>query len=431
MQTTQEIYDVVIVGAGPYGLSVAANLLKKKLRVAIFGKPMSFWRNHIPQGMLLRSRWWANSLSDPAKKYTITNYFESIGIQPYDPIPEEVLCEYGLWFQRHAVPTIDETYVRKIKKQNDFFVVSLMDGRTVMAKSVIMATGLAYFAYRPEIFTHIPEKFVSHTVDNRPFSQFTNKTVVVIGSGQSALENAALMSEQGITVHVIHRSPLRFTTPEKKSLYYKIRYPRAGITDGWDKWLLERFPYVFHGLPQWLKNIYIQGKGANGPIGTYWLKPRIKNVIFHSQTYVEVAEVISGRLHLILSDQTSIVADHIVLATGYRIDVSRLPMLDKALVKDIQTYRGNPKLQRNFESSVQGLYFTGISSAVSFGPLYRFVTGVDATAKKLARVIKPWKVTQHLSAKSNNIEGVEKSSVFQPSISRYLMRYLKVFTARK
>src|ERR1700733_5843581 len=102
-------YDVVVLGAGPYGLSVSAHLLGHGLNVATFGKPLHFWRNYMPDGMLLRSYWWATTLSDPQHKYTFTQYFEEKGIQPDEPLPRETFIDYGLWFQQHAVPNVDET----------------------------------------------------------------------------------------------------------------------------------------------------------------------------------------------------------------------------------------------------------------------------------------------------------------------------------
>src|SRR5438045_8917987 len=104
-------YDAVVVGAGPYGLSVAAHLLGRGLKVAIFGKPLHLWREHMPKGMLLRSYWWAVNLSDPQKKYTMAQYFQAYGLDALDPLSIETFIDYALWFQKHAVPNVDETYV--------------------------------------------------------------------------------------------------------------------------------------------------------------------------------------------------------------------------------------------------------------------------------------------------------------------------------
>src|SRR5690348_9034046 len=97
-------YEVVVIGAGPYGLSTAAHMLKRGLKVAVFGKPMQLWRENMPQGMLLRSFWWATNLSDPQKQYSLERYFQETGQKAIDPLPGETLLKYGLWFQKHVVP---------------------------------------------------------------------------------------------------------------------------------------------------------------------------------------------------------------------------------------------------------------------------------------------------------------------------------------
>ncbi|HAE81875.1 MAG TPA: hypothetical protein DCK85_00695, partial [Ktedonobacter sp.] len=135
-------YDVVVVGAGPYGLSTAAHLQGRGLKVAIFGKPLKLWREHMPKGMLLRSYWWATNLSDPEKKYGLEQYFQAEGQHESDPFLIETFIDYGLWFQKHAVPHVDETYVKTIERKEGQFLVTLVDGRVVRAPAVVMAPGL-------------------------------------------------------------------------------------------------------------------------------------------------------------------------------------------------------------------------------------------------------------------------------------------------
>ena len=87
---------------------------------------------------------------------------------------------------------------------------------------------------------------------------------------------------------------------------------------------------------------------------------------------------------LMLSDNETLKVDHVILGTGYRVDVKKLPMLAPSLVSEVQTYQGAPILSNRFESSVSGLYFIGISSLSSCGPLFRFVVGTDAAARRVA-----------------------------------------------
>src|SRR3989442_6423950 len=143
------VYDAVVVGAGPYGLSAAAHLLGRGLRVAVFGRTLEMWREHMPKGMLLRSHWWATNLSDPRKDHGFEHFSEASKREKGYPLPIETFVDYGLWFQQRAVPDVDETYVSLIERQDGHFLLTLADGREVHSQAVVMAIGLCYYANRP------------------------------------------------------------------------------------------------------------------------------------------------------------------------------------------------------------------------------------------------------------------------------------------
>lgn len=206
--TSPENYDAVVLGAGPYGLTSAAHLLGKGLKVAVFGKPLQFWRENMPRGMLLRSYWWATSFSDPYAQFGIEQYLHETGQEPIDPLAVGTVLDYGLWFQKHVIPNIDERYVKTITSRGKGFEVTLEDGRMVNCLFVVMAPGLKYYTHRPPEYSHLPLEIVSHTSDHVTFDRFADKTVVIIGGGQSALETAALAYKAGAHVQIISRSPL-------------------------------------------------------------------------------------------------------------------------------------------------------------------------------------------------------------------------------
>src|ERR1700730_629255 len=222
-------YDVVVVGAGPYGLSTAAHLLGWGLRVAFFGKPLKLWREHMPKGMLLRSYWWAVNLSDPQKKYGCEQYLQLHGLGRPDPMPIETFIDYALWFQKHAVPAVDETYVASVERKERDFEVTLVDGRVVRSSIVVMAPGLAYYTYRPPEYDHLAAELVTHTSDHYTFDGFSGKRVVVIGGGQSALETSALLYEHGTDVDIVSRRGVRWLAGQSlknRTLIKQLRYPK-------------------------------------------------------------------------------------------------------------------------------------------------------------------------------------------------------------
>ncbi len=389
--TTQ--YDVAVVGAGPYGLATAAHLSEKGLGVIVFGKPMQLWREKMPEGMLLRSYWWATNISDPNQQYRLEQFCQVTGLRPIDPLARETVIDYGLWFYQQVITSADQTYVRTIEHQVSQFRLTLDDERTITCKAVVMALGLGYYVHRPSEYNHLPSELLSHTADHTSFAYFAGKSVVIIGGGQSALETAALTHESGAHVQLITRSPLVWiqgstSFPEHRSFLERLRSPKAGIGPGWVNWQLEHFPYLFQSLPRTTRDWILRGVGSYGPMGASWLKPRvIGQVHLHELQQVQHIRPVDNGVVVTLSSNKTLHADHVILGTGYRVDVKRLPMLHVSLLSQIKTYRNAPILNSSFESSVPGLYFTGFSSVLSCGPLYRFVLGTDAAARQIAGAI--------------------------------------------
>ncbi|HTD71593.1 MAG TPA: NAD(P)-binding domain-containing protein [Gemmatimonadales bacterium] len=379
------VFDVVVVGAGPYGLSTAAHLLGRGLRVAVFGRTLEMWREHMPKGMLLRSHWWATNLSDPRRDYGFEQFARDSGHSRGYPLPIQTFIDYGLWFQQRAVPDVDETYVASIERQDGRFLITLEDGREVESRAVVMAIGVSYYANRPEQFTGLPADLVSHSSEHRDFARFKGRDVVVIGGGQSAIEYAALLHEAGAAVQVVSRRPIQWLRPDRwntRNTLERILAPDASIAPGWHNWVLDHMPYLFYRFPRERKDAY-NAKYYSG--ATDWLRNRVigKVTLREGHTVANV-KASDGRVAATLSDGARLSADHILLATGYGVDINKLTMIHPSLRAEIETNRAIPGLSHWFESSVPGLYFVGLTSMRAFGPLYRFVAGCGAAARRVA-----------------------------------------------
>jgi FAD-dependent urate hydroxylase len=382
-------YDVVVVGAGPYGLATAAHLGHHKLNSAIFGKPVELWRDNMPKGMFLRSHWWANTISDPENRYTYERFLQETSRAKTYPVSVEEYIDYCLWFQRQAVPNVDETYVASIERNAQGFVLTLVDGRVIKSRTVVMAPGMKYYAYCPAEYAHLSPELVSHSVDFNDASRFAGKTIIMVGRGQSAIEYAALLNEAGAHVHVITRKRIRWLEPdhsEGRTLWEQLQAPLAKIAPGWKNLILERMPYLFYYFPQEKKDRYIRNNykaAAND-----WLWDRINGkVVLHEGVQVTQLSEADGGVVMQLSDGTSINADHIMLCTGYQVDIRKLPMLHQSLLSQIAMDEGTPLLSSWFESSVPGLYFIGMTSLRGFGPYYRFAFGNPAAAQRVAQSV--------------------------------------------
>jgi FAD-dependent urate hydroxylase len=380
--------DVAIVGAGPYALSTAAFLLQIGADVRIFGEPMGFWET-MPAGMYLRSFRSASSIADPARRLALEAYEADVGHTTGSPVPLQDFISYGRWFQERAVPNVDSRRVALVQQKSEGFLLTLDDGDALRARRVIVAAGIAPFAWRPPQFTDFSPELVSHSSEHRVFDPFRGRRVLVIGGGQSALESAALLHEAGADVEVLVRSKgIQFLRGERvyanAGMLRDVLYPPLGVgPPGLN--VVMGTPSLYRMLPRELSAPLAQR--AIRPAAAAWLRPRLAEVKITSRQWVTSAAAVDGRAHLYVDDGSKKVADHVVLGTGYRVDVSRYAFLDESLVRATRTVKGYPVLTRSFESSVQGLYFLGAVAAASAGPGMRFVSHTGPAAAAVAQSV--------------------------------------------
>lgn len=382
---------VAIIGAGPYGLSVAAHLRARGVGFRIFGNPMESWRTRMPAGMLLKSEGFASNLYDPERSVTLKRFCAEAGVRYADsglPIPVEVMASYGLHFQKHLIPDLENKSVVALDRSSKEFLLQLDDGETLTAQRVVVAVGGSYFQYIPPTLAHLPQEFISHSSQHHDLSQFSGRDVTVVGSGASALDLAALLHEAGAQVRLLsRRSSLVFLSkPGPRSLWHRARYPMSGIGGGWRSCFFASAPMLFRYLPQETRLRTV--KTYLGPAGGWFIKDRIEgHVPVRLACTPAHAEVRGGRIYMQCNAENAepeLVTDHVIAATGYRIDVGRLSFLGEKVRSSLHSIESAPVLSRSFESSVPGLYFVGLASAPWFGPVMRFMFGAGYTARRLS-----------------------------------------------
>jgi NADPH-dependent 2,4-dienoyl-CoA reductase/sulfur reductase-like enzyme len=403
------LVEVAIVGAGPYGLSLAAHLNAAGVRTRIFGRPMDSWRSHMPEGMLLKSDPFASNLSDPQDFYTLARFSEEQSI-PYsesEPVKLDIFCNYGLDFQKRCVPRLADVQVTNVERTGDKFVVSLDNGDKVSARRVVIAIGVGPFRYVPEILGTLPTRFVSHSFDHRDLSGFSGVCVAVVGGGASAIDLAGLLHEGGCDVVLVsRRAGLRFTGRGGSQqsgpgpLWRRMRHPPSGLGPGLRSRFSTDAPLLIHALPKRLRFEFV--RRHLGPAAAKVMKDKVVGrVPLLLERELAAAAVENSRVALTLSRKDGghevLHVDHVIAATGFRVDLSRLTLLNPSLRRDIAEYRGAPILTCNFESAVPGLYFIGPAAAASFGPMMRFTFGARYAARRLTRALVR---AQHASAKS-------------------------------
>lgn len=380
----------VVVGAGPYGLAVASHLRAAGLEARVFGRVMDFWDRQMPRGMVLRSPWNGSHIDDPAGALSLGRYEAALGRALGERIPLEDFVRYGQWFQNNALPDADARHVARLERVEGGFRLTLEDGETVAADGVVVATGIGAFPHVPEPFAALPTDLATHASAsvNRDLGRLAGKDVVVVGAGQSATESAALLAEAGARVEQLVRQPqLRWLKSRPAAEWFMDLRLNPFKTPGkigplGINWLIEH-PRLFTAFPRatqdWMSYRAIR------PAASGWLKPRVQSVRLTVGRGVVAAEHLGARVRLRLDDGTERSADHVLLGTGYRIDIARTPFLTPELLGAVRTVRGYPVLNAGLESSLPGLYFVGAPAAYSFGPLCRFVAGTGFTARTLTR----------------------------------------------
>jgi thioredoxin reductase len=386
--------ETAIVGAGPYGLSISAHLRAAGVAHEVFGDPLESWRDFMPRGMLLRSEPFASNLWDPKRRFTYERYLNEKNI-PYrrvrDPVSIERFLDYASWFRQHAVGAVRNVKVRRIRRDNEIFVLELVDGSAVQARRVVLAIGHMAFRNVPSELTDLQDDLCIHSTALTDLQKYAGRDVTVVGAGQSALESAALLRENGATVRLIARQERLTWNGEPRpdpSWFEQLRNPEAGLGSGWQSWAVSELPFLYRRLFSAEKR-HRFFLNSWGPSGAWWLRERfvgkIEALLGHE---LQSAQELEGRVRITVKGPQGvreIVTDQLVAATGFLVALDRIDCLDDTLKKVIAREGPYPALNAHFETSVPDLFIVGFASAPVFGPVLRFMFGAKHAAPAVTR----------------------------------------------
>jgi cation diffusion facilitator CzcD-associated flavoprotein CzcO len=389
--------DVAVIGAGPYGLSLAAHLAGRGIDARVFGKPLSTWKAHMPKNMFLKSDGFASNLSAPSIGSTLKAYCDALNI-PYAnqglPIALDTFLSYADWFRNRYVPHLEELDVISLTRDPNGFRLKLEDGTGLTARNVVIAVGISWFAHIPPVLASLPAHLVSHTFDHREGDRFRGRDVVVVGGGSSATDTAWLLHEAGANVHIVARADTiaynSIPDPGAETLLYRLQKPASGIGRGWSSYFCASAPVLFHKLPESMKQRAIQSHMH--PAGGWFMREKIeRHIPCLMGREIAAADARDGGIRLVLSDKTSrqeiITCDHVVAATGYKPDMRKIPFLARGLCDAIAPGRPSAPLSDKFETRVPGLFVIGPAAIDSFGPLMRFMYGAEFAAPHVANFL--------------------------------------------
>lgn len=383
--------DVAVVGAGPFGLSVAAHLPQRKVRV--FGEPMQTWRTRMPPDMLLRSDWEETSLSAPADRGAIDVWAKATGEPRQEPIPLPLFLRYADWFRQTFVRESDPAEVVDVERGGGVLRVTTSAGDAVDAARVVVAVGVTPFPYAPPPFDAAMGDGVTFAIDRQDYSAYRGGRVVVVGGGQGGLESAALALRAGADVELVVRSRLRWFTdrepyrprgPVRRRLY-RLAYPVVGYGPP----ILNRLalhPDAFAALPAPLRRRVATRILRAG--GSPWVRSVVEGRIAVTEgVAVTGVERLGDGMDLQLSDGSSRRADAVIVSAGFRFALDRLTFLSPSVKAAITVRDGWPVLDRCFRSTDPDVLFVGFAAERRFGPIARFVSGSRFTAHRARQAL--------------------------------------------
>lgn len=386
--------DVSIIGAGPYGLSIAAHLCMARVEHRIIGSPMHLWRRQMPKGMFLKSEGFASNLYDTEGSFTLRRFCAENAIAYADmgvPVHLDTFTAYGLAFQQRLVPQLEDKTLVALSRDANGFRLQVDDGETFTARRVVLAIGIDDFRRVPAQLAHLPRERLTHSAEHHDLARFKGRDVTVIGGGSSAIDLAGLLHESGARVRLVARRQtldIHGKMQLPRPLWQRIANPMSGIGPSWRHRFYTDAPLLFHYLPEASRVRKV--RDHLGPAGGWFMKDRVVGrvpiLLGHNLRRADLSSD-GVALSLVAADGTErrVATEHIIAATGFKIDLHRLAFLSPDIVVRLTMADRTPVLSSCFQSSLPGLYFVGPVTANSFGPVMRFAFGAGFTARRIAR----------------------------------------------
>ena len=374
--------DLLVIGAGPFGLAMSAYASHVGIEHVITGRPMQFWKQNMPAGMYLRSA--CDWHLDPTNIHTIDTFLGERGqtAKDVEPLSLDFYLSYAAWFQKQKQIEARPWHIESLDVANNGFTAITSDGNTIHARNVVIAPGFTHFTNIPaELKARLPEGRFIHTCNFVDFSSARGKRYLIVGGRQSAFEWAALLIEAGASaVYISHRhdspafaaadwswvNPLVETTGADPNWYRRLSQPEKDD--------------IGHRL-------WAEGRLKVEP----WLEARLNNDRVHVRPRTEVVKCAekNDELSVELSNGETITCDQIVLATGYKVDITRLPVIASGnILNQLATRNGFPVLDDHFQTSIKGLFITSMPATQDFGPFLAFTISVRVSAKLICDAIK-------------------------------------------
>jgi len=340
----QKVYDVLIIGGGQSGLSLAFGLMREKVSNLLI-------IDENPEGLEGPWKTFARMITLRTPKYltgpdwnlpnlTFRAWYEAQwGEKAYEAlhlIPKETWADYLIWYRKVLkIPVQNETRagaLEWLEKEQCFKVPVLIkntSSATILARKVVLATGIDGSGRWdiPDMVKALPKKFYAHTREEIDFASLKGKRLGVLGAGASAFDNASRALEEGAKeVHLYFR---------RKKLVDVNPYRWAEFTG-----FLKHQSDMPDDL-RWKFVLQILRMGQLPPHDTYMRATQFPEFNLHADSPWEYLEI-QGDTIILKTKQGSYELDYLIIGTGFVTDLSLRPELENlhehiALWKDRYT----------------------------------------------------------------------------------------------
>lgn len=367
---------VMIVGAGPYGISLAYELWSNNIDFVIAGKPFDLWLSHTLKDTAIRSDWNASEIFTKDNRFNLNNFIERHSPSHASKIkekrlPNDLFRAYLTDVLKNIPFPFYEQKLVHLEQAENRFICEMEDGRQIVAENVVLATGTGVHQYLPESIKSVSSANIHHSWDVETYESLANKKVLVLGRGQSAAECVQHSLETNNVTWVMRKPPVFYSEP--------INLPVPVF-----KLALHLSP-CFYFMPKKLKG------ALGGKFVETTITPDMKH-LFHSGKVKIYSNMDGDSLNIekhsnqLYSPAINEYFDHVICATGFRYHIRNLTFLSESIHQKLQSDKIALHVNYNFETKVSGLYVIGGMVEPVYGPAQRFLMGMRHSTVRLGTV---------------------------------------------
>lgn len=383
---------IAVVGAGPYGLAIAAACAAAGRSAVVFGPAMETWWQ-MPADMELRAAWREMTLTSPGAPGSLDEWCAAAGVTPHEPMLVTEFIAYATWFADRYVTEHVDAMVTSVARSEEGGLSVRAGGVDWRVCEAIVAPGIGPFPNAPEVFEGVMDDHRIGFAAAFEQSELEGLRVAVIGAGQSAVEAAAAAVRSGAETTLLARSTVHWFADHEPSRprsrlrrgLFELAYPAVGYGPPPLNRLVVH-PDLFARLPAALRQ-RLTGRVLR-PGASPWLREAVAGkAAIEEGVQVTAASCDEGAVRLTLTDGRRLEFDRVLLGTGYRFRLDRLALLSPELRSRIRVADGWPILDHAFRTTEPSVRLVGYPAEGRYGPLARFVLGVPFTANRIATTV--------------------------------------------